>query len=163
MENFVDSVRNALDRSGLDAHYLELEVTESLVMVEVQRTVEKLLLLKRMGIKISVDDFGTGFSSLRYLDDLPLDYLKIDRSFIQKMGNSDPQLSLVNTIIAVARTFELETIAEGVETTEQLQQVVSLGCDYIQGYLYSKPVEASELQRKIELIDNPDSRIAIAV
>ncbi len=151
--NFVDAVKSAFQSAGIDPCYLNLEITESLMLVEVDRTVEKLLSLKELGLSLSIDDFGTGFSSLRYLQDLPLDFLKIDRSFIQRLDDSKPQLSLVNTIIGMAETFSLETVAEGVETPEQLSKVVDLGCDCIQGYLFSKPVAPEALAETIAYIE----------
>jgi len=151
--HFVEVVQRILQSTGLDASFLNIELTESLVLVEVERTVKKLLTLKDMGVSVSIDDFGTGFSSLRYLQDLPLDFLKIDRSFIQKLDDTDPELSLVNTIIRMAESFGLDTVAEGVETEDQLQKVVGLGCDCIQGFLFSKPVKPEELLDTINSIE----------
>lgn len=151
--NFVDTVKQALSNAGLDANCLSLEITESCLMVDVDRTVEKLQELKTLGVSVAIDDFGTGFSSLRYLQDLPLDYLKIDRSFISMLDELDPQKSLVNTIIGMAESFDLETVAEGVETVEQLEKVTALGCDCIQGFLFSKPVEREAIPATVSFID----------
>ena len=106
-------------------------------MENVNRVVSKLNILRAKGIQIAIDDFGTGYSSLRYLEDLPLDTLKIDRSFVNKLNHNDPQHSLVNTIILMASSFGITTVVEGVETQQQLKSVIELGCDYIQGYYYS--------------------------
>jgi len=152
-DRFVEVVQQALNSADMDANFLEIELTESVVLVEVERTVAKLLKLKEMGISISIDDFGTGFSSLRYLQDLPLDHLKIDRSFIIKLDEIDPDLSLVNTIIRMAESFGLDTVAEGVETAEQLHKVVGLGCDCIQGFYFSAPVKPEVLLDTINTIE----------
>jgi len=122
-------------------------------MENVSRVICKLNNLRAQGIQIAIDDFGTGYSSLRYLEDLPLDTLKIDRSFVNKLNHHDPQHSLVNTIILMASSFGITTVAEGVETRQQLQSVVELGCDYIQGYYYSRPVPASTLTSVIDKIN----------
>ncbi|MDB4222545.1 EAL domain-containing protein [Granulosicoccus sp.] len=151
--NYVDFVEQVLQSVKLDARYLDLEVTESVMMVDVKQSVEKLLELRALGISVSIDDFGTGFSSLRYLEDLPLDNLKIDKSFIDRLDDSNPQLSLTSTIIGIAEAFSLGTVAEGVETEEQLHKVLALGCDCIQGYYFSKPVEADDLPETIFFIE----------
>lgn len=152
--NFVETVEDAYCSVNLDAQFLNLEVTESFMLVDVERTVKKLVALKALGLSLSIDDFGTGFSSLSYLQDLPLDTLKIDRAFVQRLDDSHPQLSLVNTIIGMAETFGLDTVAEGVETKEQLEKIVSLGCDCIQGFLFSKPVAPSQLPETIASIED---------
>jgi len=163
MESFTDVVKEALAAAELEPRFLNLEVTESLMMVDVDRTVEKLVALKEMGVSISVDDFGTGFSSLGYLEDLPLDCLKIDQSFIRKLDSSEPQFSLVNTIIRMAESFGLETVAEGVETEAQLRKVLELGCDCIQGYLFSRPVESDEILMTIASIEGDEARVEVAI
>ena len=152
-DNFEAAVFDALEYSGLKPGYLELEITENIVMENVSRVICKLNNLRAQGIQIAIDDFGTGYSSLRYLEDLPLDTLKIDRSFVNKLNHHDPQHSLVNTIILMASSFGITTVAEGVETRQQLQSVVELGCDYIQGYYYSRPVPASTLTSVIDKIN----------
>lgn len=152
-DNFEATVFDALAYSGLKPGYLELEITENIVMENVNKVVSKLNTLRARGIQIAIDDFGTGYSSLRYLEDLPLDTLKIDRSFVNKLNHNDPQHSLVNTIILMASSFGITTVAEGVETKQQLRSVVELGCDYIQGYYYSKPVPASALRSVVDRIN----------
>jgi len=162
-DNFEAAVFDALAYSGLKPGYLELEITENIVMENVKKVVAKLNTLRAKGIQIAIDDFGTGYSSLRYLEDLPLDTLKIDRSFVNKLNHNDPQHSLVNTIILMASSFGITTVVEGVETRQQLRSVVELGCDYIQGYYYSKPVPASALVSVIEQINNtPVASTAVA-
>jgi len=152
-EQFVDSVTWALSSHDLSQDALELEVTESLVMNDVSRVISMLKTLKESGVTIAIDDFGTGYSSLQYLQELPLDTLKIDRAFVVALEHSDPTSSVANSIIQLASLFDLETVAEGVETPNQDQKIRSLGVDHIQGYLYSKPVAASDLPATIEQIN----------
>lgn len=125
---------------------LELEITESLIMADVRHSIISLRALRAMGVSIAIDDFGTGFSSLSYLARLPLDVLKIDRSFVIDMTASQEGLSLVATIINLAHSLELNVVAEGVETEEQLRLLRLLGCDEMQGYLFSQPVSGEILE-----------------
>ncbi len=105
----------------------------------------KLVRLKQLGFKISIDDFGTGYSSLSYLVRFPLDYLKIDRSFIQQIVSLDEKQAVVDAIIQMAHRLKMEVVAEGVESVQQLNLLRDMGCDYIQGYYYSKPIPMNEL------------------
>jgi len=152
-ENFIDDVFKSLSENNLKHQSLELEVTESIVMSDVGRVVSILNTLKDTGIAIAIDDFGTGYSSLQYLQELPLDTLKIDRAFIVALNDSDPTNSVANSIVQLARLFNLQTVAEGVETDDQNQSIRSLGVHHIQGYLYSKPVSANELAATIKQIE----------
>jgi len=160
-DRFVELVHTALGKHGFKYEDLELEVTESLIMTEIDRVISLLQRLKDSGISIAIDDFGTGYSSLQYLQQLPLNTLKIDRAFIIALDSCDPNDSVANSIVQLAKLFNLETVAEGVETDEQSQKIRSLGVHYIQGYLYSKPVPASELVATVERIsqqvDSQDS------
>ncbi len=152
--DFVEVVKNALKKNSLAPLFLELEVTESFVMKNIESVAQKLNQLRDYGIEISVDDFGTGYSSLMYLEELPLDKLKIDRSFVTKVKNQSPSMSIANIIILMANTFDLTTIAEGVETQQQYENVKKLGADFIQGFFYSKPVSAQKLPGVIHSINN---------
>jgi EAL domain-containing protein (putative c-di-GMP-specific phosphodiesterase class I) len=128
---------------GIDAHAaagLELEITESLIMTDVKHSIVSLQAIRAMGISIAIDDFGTGFSSLSYLAKLPVDTLKIDRSFVIAMTTDAEGLALVSTIISLAHALKLKVVAEGVETEEQARLLRVLNCDEMQGYLFSKPV-----------------------
>lgn len=139
-----DIIAQILDTTGLDPHCLKLEITESDIIKNidaVRLTVEK---LKILGVQLSMDDFGTGYSSLSYLHSLPVDTLKIDRSFIKNIDSDRHQLELVKTIIKLAEVFNLDLIAEGIETKEQCQQLLDLQCKYGQGYLFSKPLSSSQ-------------------
>jgi EAL domain-containing protein (putative c-di-GMP-specific phosphodiesterase class I) len=142
-DSFMGSVLDLLNEHGSPAEALELEITESLIMQDIGRSIRVLSILRGVGVHIAIDDFGTGHSSLSYLTRLPLDKLKIDRSFIKGMtGNQQDQL-VVATIITMARSFGLPVVAEGVETEEQVQALKGLACDQAQGYYFSKPVPAS--------------------
>ena len=145
LDGFVERVLEALGRHGVEPAELELEVTESVVMNDVGAVVERLDALRSAGVRVAVDDFGTGYSSLAYLQDLPLDVLKIDRAFVVRLEDERAEHSLVNTIQLLASGLGLETVAEGVETEAQRARIVALGCDRIQGYLHSPPVAPDAL------------------
>jgi len=152
--DFVSDVRDCLKHYNLPAQYLELELTESVVMNDVDLVVQSLSALRDAGIKIALDDFGTGYSSLSYLQNLPIDTLKIDKSFIQTMEiDNDHQSSIAQTVAVLAESLELDTVAEGVETDDQLNAVVSMGISAVQGYYYSKPLGATELQKTVAEIN----------
>jgi len=142
--DFVATVAAALEETGLPPEYLDLEITESMAM-EVEQTLVTLSGLKSLGVHISMDDFGTGYSSLSSLKRFPIDSLKIDQSFVRDIAE-DTDAPIVETIIAVAHTFKLKVVAEGVETAAQLEFLRSKKCDVVQGYLYGKPQTAEEFQ-----------------
>ncbi|CAM3355295.1 EAL domain-containing protein [Paracidovorax anthurii] len=146
--DFVASVFDALHRAGVRPHLLELELTESLVLDNVDDSVAKMHLLRTKGVRFSVDDFGTGYSSLAYLTRLPLHQLKIDQSFVRNLGTRPTDDVIVQTIIGMARNLELEVIAEGVETEAQRRFLEQHGCDLYQGYLFARPMPADELQAR---------------
>ena len=138
-------VRKVLMKTGLPPEYLELELTESILMGDTQGTITALHELKEMGLKLSVDDFGTGYSSLSYLKHFPLDYLKIDRSFVRDIEHDRDDAALTNAIITMAHGLGLEVIAEGIENVTQLVILRAQLCDIAQGFLFSKPIPASEV------------------
>lgn len=146
-QRFVDKVKQVLHETGLTPHSLELEITESMTM-DVVRSTSILEELNGLGIQIAIDDFGTGFSSLSYLKNFPIHRLKIDRSFVRDMMNGPKDAKIVSTIISMAHAMNLKVIAEGVETEEQLHFLRNLECDEIQGYYYSKPLSAVNLEKK---------------
>jgi EAL domain-containing protein (putative c-di-GMP-specific phosphodiesterase class I) len=127
-----------------------LEITESAFMTDLDTAIARLLHLKSTGIQLSIDDFGTGYSSLSYLYRLPIDTLKIDRSFVSRIGAQGEDSEIVETIVALAHHLKLDVIAEGVETAEQLAQLQALGCEYGQGYYFSRPVDAETAGDLIE-------------
>ena len=137
---FIGELRQALSLDEHAASGLELEITESLIMENVQHSIASLQAIRDMGLSIAIDDFGTGFSSLSYLSKFPVDTLKIDRSFVIEMTESAQGLALVSTIISLAHALQLKVVAEGVETEEQARLLRVLNCDEMQGYLYSRPV-----------------------
>lgn len=141
---FVCSVLDAIGNEAGDA--LEIEITESLFIEDLDDNIHKLATLRDAGITIAVDDFGTGYSSLSYIAKLPIDVLKIDRSFITEMNNSANEMAIVSTIIALAHGLQLKVVAEGVETTEQMNLLKLLRCDQMQGYIFSKPVSAEAVE-----------------
>jgi EAL domain-containing protein (putative c-di-GMP-specific phosphodiesterase class I) len=139
---FVEDVRQLLAADPLAPGGLELEITESMIMADVKQSIASLKAIRAMGVTIAIDDFGTGFSSLGYLSKLPVDTLKIDRSFVVDMTAGPEALALVSTIISLAHALKLKVVAEGVETEEQRRLLRLLNCDETQGYLFSKPVPA---------------------
>jgi diguanylate cyclase (GGDEF)-like protein/PAS domain S-box-containing protein len=141
-DTFVGQILSALAASGVRAEQLVLEVTEQAVMTNFEHSREVLGTLQELGVRIAIDDFGTGYSSLAYLQNLPLDGLKVDQTFIQRLGATDADTAIVTSIIGLAHTFGLIAIAEGVETGEQLAMVRALGCDEAQGYYLGCPVSA---------------------
>lgn len=149
-QNFLDSVQAILERYNTPANNFEIEVTERTVMNSANETVSKLVRLKKMGFKISIDDFGTGYSSLSYLVRFPLDYLKIDRSFIQHIGSLDEKQAVVDAIIQMSHRLKMKVVAEGVEQAQQVDILRKMNCDIIQGYYYSKPLPLHELMEFLE-------------
>lgn len=139
----VDEIKTLLDETGFPADMLEVEVTESCFIADVDEAINTLLRIKKMGVKIALDDFGTGYASLSYLQRLPIDLLKIDKSFIDDMTERNDSSNFVKAIISIGHMFNCKVISEGVELDSQLEILKELGCDYIQGYIWGKPQEHS--------------------
>jgi diguanylate cyclase (GGDEF)-like protein len=141
--NLVEQIHRVLSETGLDASSLRVEITESVIMENIDLVAEKLLPLRSLGIEFYIDDFGTGYSSLSYLQRLPVDALKIDRSFISRLGTSEENLEIVRTIVSLAQNLKMNIIAEGIETAEQLAELRALNCGggQGQGYFFSKPLD----------------------
>jgi EAL domain-containing protein (putative c-di-GMP-specific phosphodiesterase class I) len=137
---FVDQVRSAIADAGARPEWLLLEITESLVLRDADQVWADLRALRATGVRIAIDDFGTGYSSLSYLRQMPVDVLKLDKSFIDDILSSDQQRTMVDTIVTLARNLQLAVVAEGVEETGQRDALVAMGCPYGQGYLFAKPV-----------------------
>jgi EAL domain-containing protein (putative c-di-GMP-specific phosphodiesterase class I) len=146
--SFVAEIEEILSVAADAAAGLELEITESLIMEDVNHSIVSLRAIRALGITIAIDDFGTGFSSLSYLSKLPVDTLKIDRSFIVDMLSGADGLTLVSVIIDLAHALKLNVVAEGVETEEQLRQLQVLNCDEMQGYVFGKPVPSEIFEQK---------------
>ena len=145
--DLVQKVQSILLETSLDADGLELELTESMIMHNPQETIVALNKLKQMGIALAVDDFGTGYSSLSYLKRFPIDTLKIDRSFVSDIHTDPDDAAITVTIINLARNLRLSVVAEGVETQQQFDFLQQAGCEYMQGYLFSRPIPASEFEK----------------
>jgi len=148
--NLVESVRHALELSGIVPEHLELEITESFVMADRDRSFKSLAEIKALGVRLSIDDFGTGYSSLAYLQQLEVHKLKVDMSFVRDMLTNRGNASIVKAVIALGHSLGLEIIAEGVEQEEQARHLRTLRCDVIQGYLISRPLPTDEMTRFLE-------------
>jgi EAL domain-containing protein (putative c-di-GMP-specific phosphodiesterase class I) len=147
-QDFVDQVKHAIDSSGIAPYLLGIELTESVMIVDINDTIPKMKALKALGISIAVDDFGTGYSSLMYLKQLPIDALKIDQGFIRDILTDASDAVIVETIISMAQHLNLFVVAEGVETAEQLALLKQQGCPAFQGYYFSHPLPAAEYAEK---------------
>jgi EAL domain-containing protein (putative c-di-GMP-specific phosphodiesterase class I) len=146
--DFVNEIGQVIGINTHAAGGLELEITESLIMEDVMHSIVSLKAIRAMGVTIAIDDFGTGFSSLSYLSRLPVDTLKIDRSFVLDMTVSPEGLALVSTIITLAHALKLKVVAEGVETEEQLRLLRILNCNEIQGFLFSRPLPSESFETR---------------
>jgi EAL domain-containing protein (putative c-di-GMP-specific phosphodiesterase class I) len=143
-QDFAQQVEAALQAAGLPAHALDLEMTESALIEDANRTVALLESLKAIGVRIALDDFGTGFSSLSYLKELPVDSIKIDKSFIDDLPAGDRDSALVEAVLMLGQRLDNHIVAEGVESREQLEWLVAHGCRYLQGYHFSRPVPLAQ-------------------
>jgi diguanylate cyclase len=159
--DLLDRIQSALRDAPLDPQYLEIELTESVVMTDPEGTAAVLQQLSRMGVLVSVDDFGTGYSSMNYLRRFPIDKLKIDRAFIKDLVTCADDASIVQAIISLAHSLRLKVVAEGVETPEQLNFLQRLGCDQYQGYHFSPAVPAAEFARLIKEWQRPEDARSI--
>ncbi|AEP29065.1 EAL domain-containing protein [Brumicola nitratireducens] len=148
--DFVSQVLRVLEKTGAPANRLKIEITESLLMQDSDQMSQKMMLLKNHGVRFSLDDFGTGFSSLSYLKRLPIDQLKIDQTFVRDVFTDVHDAAIVKTIIALGRSLSFEVIAEGVETVEQKNYLTQQGCSYFQGYFFSRPLSIEALEQYID-------------
>ncbi|MCR5489935.1 MAG: bifunctional diguanylate cyclase/phosphodiesterase [Saccharofermentans sp.] len=148
--SFLDDIRRILNKYGVPPELIEIEITESIMIDSAEKALQRIEELKKMGMKIAIDDFGTGYSSLSYLNNFPSDMLKIDKSFIDKMNQSEVSRQYVAMIVSIGHTLNLKVISEGVESPDQVDILKSVGCDYIQGFVWGRPLspkEAGELVR----------------
>lgn len=158
--HLVENVSNILREAQISPDCLDLEVTESMAMSNVERTAARLRELSSMGVHVSIDDFGTGYSSLNYLKRLPIERLKIDKSFVQDIATDPDDRAIISAVTAMAHNMKMKVIAEGVETEDQLSFLVSSGCDEMQGYLFSRPLSAKEFEDLVRIEENfRDDRI----
>ena len=147
--DLVASVKAALKQSGLPAHRLELEITESVLLQNSDSTRAMLLEIRELGVKISLDDFGTGYSSLSYLRSFPFDKIKIDRSFVSELDTREDSLAIIRAVTGLGRSLGITTTAEGVETDAQLDVLTREGCTQVQGYLISKPRPIADVEHML--------------
>jgi len=146
----VDQIRTVISETGIDPACLKLELTESAVMENAESAILMLKQIKETGVQISIDDFGTGYSSLSYLHRFPIDMLKVDRSFVSAMEDNTENGEIVRTIVALAKALDLKVVAEGIESIHQFHQLRILGCEYGQGYLFSKPLQVNDIERLLK-------------
>lgn len=146
--DFVELIREVLGLWSLDPAHLVLEITETTLMRDPAASIDTLHALRELGVRTSIDDFGTGYSSLAYLKDLPVDELKIDRSFVQRIATHAAEREIVATIIRLGHAMDIRVVAEGIETAAVAQELAALGCDYGQGFYFGKPVNGREFERR---------------
>jgi EAL domain-containing protein (putative c-di-GMP-specific phosphodiesterase class I) len=144
--NFLNDLEEILNASQLPPQLLKLEVTEGMLITDVQKSIEILHAIRALGIKVSLDDFGTGYSSLSYLRRLPVDQIKLDKSFFENFPIDQQDTAIVKLIIEIAHQLNLEVVAEGIEIYEQVKFLTEYECDMIQGYFYSKPLPINQLK-----------------
>lgn len=147
----IETVDQVLQQSGLDPHWLELEITESCAMENVDQTIQSLAHLQGRGIHLAIDDFGTGFSSLSYRQRFPISKLKIDRSFVRDIGQNGNDAAIAASVIALGRSMKLEVVAEGVETEAQAEFLRREGCQLSQGFLLGRPLPAEQAEKFLQL------------
>ncbi|MEA2028809.1 MAG: phosphodiesterase, partial [Campylobacterota bacterium] len=155
-DNFIELIKNVIYKTKVDPKCVELELTESIIIKDIKESVSKMNELRQMGIGISIDDFGTGYSSLSYLRMLPFSSLKIDRSFTQDIEDEQEEKKLINSIISIAKSFNMQIVAEGIENDIQYNYLAKRECDYFQGYFCSKPINAKAFEEFIKKKYNTD-------
>ena len=163
---FLRIVQDVLAQTGLEPHWLELELTESLLMQNTQDAAAKLSALRALGVAAAIDDFGTGYSSLAYLRHLPIDTLKIDRTFVMDIlpgSGDDSATAVIRAILTMARSLNLRVVAEGVETTYQRDYLTRAGCHLMQGYLFGRPQTACEIDKMLDGIILPPISTPLAL
>lgn len=149
-QNLIVSIAHVINEIGVEARFLTLEITESMIVENVDKVTQTLNQLKQMGLEIAIDDFGTGYSSLSYLKRFPIKTLKIDRAFVEDILTDPSDNAIVSAIIAIAKSLEMDVIAEGVETLDQLNLLMKHGCQRFQGYYFSKPLPAQEMENNLK-------------
>jgi diguanylate cyclase (GGDEF)-like protein/PAS domain S-box-containing protein len=160
-DDFTSEVKEILTRLEVPPWDLELEITESVLMTNAEKSIQRLEQLKKLGVKIGIDDFGTGYSSLSYLRRFPIDVIKVDRAFVMGLGTSREDTAIVHLVVTLAQALGLETVAEGVEAEEQLAELKALGCDQVQGYLVSRPLEVADADAFIDRAFNLDGPASV--
>ncbi|MNJ46509.1 Oxygen sensor protein DosP [compost metagenome] len=148
-DSLTDLVQNVLDKVGLAPHLLELEITESMVLYDINDIIRQLQSIRALGVRVSMDDFGTGYSSIGLLDRIPIDALKLDRLFTNDLENPSKR-AIINAIIMMAENLQLDVIAEGVENQEHIEFLTQLGCYVMQGYYYGKPMKVNDVDEWVK-------------
>jgi len=148
--DFSEEIRELLKNSGIPAEKLEIEITESIMIESADKALQCIDEIKGMGVKMAIDDFGTGYSSLSYLNRFPANLLKIDKSFIDKMNTSDSSRQYVAAIISMGHVMGFDVISEGVEEEEQLETLKKIGCDFIQGFIWGRPLPKEDAEKLVE-------------
>jgi EAL domain-containing protein (putative c-di-GMP-specific phosphodiesterase class I) len=146
---FIEEIRELIDNNDIAPNQLEIEITESILIDSAEKALQCINKLREMGVKLAIDDFGTGYSSLSYLNKIPANLLKIDKSFIDKINSNDSSKQYVAAIISMGHIMGLDVISEGVEATEQLNALRSIGCDYVQGYIWGRPMSAEDAEKLV--------------
>jgi EAL domain-containing protein (putative c-di-GMP-specific phosphodiesterase class I) len=146
LPNLLEYIKQVLHETDLEPNSLVLEITESMLMENAETAAPLLLKLKDLDVKLYIDDFGTGYSSLSYLHQFPIDVLKIDRSFVKRIGVNGDNKEIVKAITTLAHSLDMDVIAEGVETEEQVVKLKELKCEYMQGYYFSKPLDSKKIE-----------------
>lgn len=146
---FVDEIRELLENSSISPDQLEIEITESILIDSADKALQCINELRDMGVKLAIDDFGTGYSSLSYLNKIPANLLKIDKSFIDKINANESSKQYVAAIISIGHIMGLDVISEGVEDDEQIEALRSIGCDYVQGYVWGRPMMAEDAEKLV--------------
>ena len=147
--DFLDELKEIINTCSIPAGQLEIEITESIMIDSVDKALHCIDELKNMGIQIAIDDFGTGYSSLSYLNRFPANLLKIDKSFIDEMNMSDSSRQYVAAIISMGHIMGFDVISEGVEDPEQLKALKDVGCDFVQGFIWGRPLSSQEVEKLI--------------
>ena len=157
--SLIPVVEQALAETGVPPAHLELEITESVLLADLRRAVAQMEAINNLGVRISIDDFGTGYSSLAYLRSLPIDRLKVDKSFVNDLGKSRDADVMVGTVLGMARALGLKVVAEGVESRLQAERLAAHGCAVMQGYLFSRPLASDPMRALVAAPRHPDWKI----
>ena len=146
---FIEEIRDLIESNGIAPELLEIEITESILMDSADKSLQCMNELRDMGVKLAIDDFGTGYSSLSYLNRIPANLLKIDKSFIDRINANESSKQYVAAMISIGHIMGLDVISEGVEEEEQLEALRSIGCDYVQGYIWGRPMSADDAEKLV--------------
>jgi EAL domain-containing protein (putative c-di-GMP-specific phosphodiesterase class I) len=147
--DFIEEIKGLLEKSGVNTRDFKIEITESIMIDSDEKALSRIEEIKKMGMQVAIDDFGTGYSSLSYLSMIPANLLKIDKSFIDKINANESSKQYVEAMISMGHIMGLDVISEGVEDTEQLDALRSIGCDYVQGFIWGRPMSAEDAEKLV--------------